>query len=268
MQRFEKKQTEHDESSHATPLLFAVLKCLCSSYTIDMLTRLEPHFSQNLTERQILLLSTCPLFLQWFSGNRNPELFLQIPRALLGPFTTWVINCPSESIIHCSLEVTDMMRHLNFVLIRPIEWEIANISNQEFYNDYCKLVSQWSSFLLIITQHSSNEFTFRSIPRFIVQDLYSFTLHPNVLNFMKNIPTLTSTLLKMTDIQQDETQLNAYRCLGKIMVEEDIKTMTNPSKIAIIYVKFLSNAIDDPKKKERFYSLLESLKSKFHLLEH
>jgi hypothetical protein len=36
------------------------------------------------------------------------------------------------------------------------------------------------------------------------QDLYSFTLHPNVLNFMKNIPTLTSTLLKMTDIQQDE----------------------------------------------------------------
>jgi hypothetical protein len=56
------------------------------------------------------------------------------------------------------------------------------------------------------------------------------------------------------------------------MTEDDIKAMNNPTKIAIIYVKFLSSAIDDPKKKERFYSLLESLKSKskisFDYLEH
>jgi hypothetical protein len=72
-------------------------------------------------------------------------------------------------------------------------------------------------------------------------------------------------LVKISDVQQNETQLNAYRCLGKIMIEEDIKTMGNPSKIVMIYVKFLSNTIDDPRRKERFYSLLESLKSKFYL---
>jgi hypothetical protein len=155
---------------------------------------------------------------------------------------------------------------MNFVLVRPIEWETDNISSKEFNDDYCKLVSQWSSFLQVIIQHSSDEHNFKSIARFIIQDLYNFTIHSSVLHFMKSIPNLISTLLKMTDIQQDETQLNVFRCLGKIMIEDDIKTMTNPSKIAMIYVKFMSSAIDDPKKKERFYSLLESLKSKYHMI--
>jgi hypothetical protein len=155
---------------------------------------------------------------------------------------------------------------MNFVLVRPIDWETANVSNNEFNDDYCKLVSQWSSFLQVIIRHSSDEYNFKSIARFVVQDLYNFTLHPSVLNFMKTIRTLIPALLKMTDIQQDETQLNVFRCLGKIMIEDDIKTMTNPSKIAMIYVKFMSSAIDDPKKKERFYSLLESLKSKYHMI--
>jgi hypothetical protein len=129
-----------------------------------------------------------------------------------------------------------------------------------------KLVSQWSSFLQVIIQHSSDEHNFKSIARFIIQGLYNFTQHPSVLHFMKSILNLIPTLLKMTDIQQDETQLNAFRFLGKIMTEDDIKTMNNPTKIAIIYVKFLSSAIDDPKKREQFYSLLESLKSKLNII--
>jgi hypothetical protein len=159
-----------------------------------------------------------------------------------------------------------MLRHLNFILVRPIEWETAKISSQEFYDDYCKLASQWSLFLQVITSNASDEFKFTSIAKFILQDLYNFTLNENVLNFMKSISNLIPNLLKITDVRQDETQLNAYRCLGKIMIEEDIKTMANPSKIAKIYVKFISNTIDDSKKKVRFYSLLNSLKSKFHLL--
>ncbi|CAF1016853.1 unnamed protein product [Adineta steineri] len=209
----------------------------------------------------MLLLTTCPLFLRWYPGDHNPDLFLQPARTLLTPFTSWVLNCPSDSIVHCSEEVRDMIRHLNVILVRPIDWETSNISSQEFYDDYCKLVSQWISFLPIITRtESSSEVSDRTtITRFIVQDLYNFTLHPSVLNFMTTIPNLIPTLLKMTDIQQDETQLNIYRCLGKIMVEDDIKTMAHPDKIAMIYIKFLSNSIDDVKKKDRFHSLLESL---------
>jgi hypothetical protein len=264
-QRLQKKQTKNDEFALTTPLFFAVLKCMCSSYTVDTLTGLENKFSQKLTERQKLLLSECPLFLWWFSGNSNPEQVLQVPRALLGPFTIWIINCHADLIIHCSQECIDMMRHLTSILVRPIDWENANISSREFYDDYCKLVSHYSSFLSVIFQHSADKFNLTSVARFIVQDLYNFTLHPNILDYMKSIPSLIPMLVKISDVQQNETQLNAYRCLGKIMIEEDIKTMGNPSKIAMIYVKFLSNSIDDPRKKERFYSLLDSLKSKFYL---
>ncbi|CAF3469051.1 unnamed protein product [Rotaria socialis] len=260
-QRFEKKEIETNECSLTTPLFLAVLKLVCSSYAVDMLTRLEHNFSQKLTEGQTLLLNTCPLYVYWFSGNRKPELALQVTRWLLRPFTAWMTSCHPDSIIYCSQELGDMMRHLAFTLVRPIEWENANGSSEEFYDDYCKRVSHWSSFLPVIIRHSSDEWSGMSIARFIVQDLYNFTLHPSVLNFMKSIPTLRSMLLKMTDVQQSETQLNAYRCLGKLMTEEDIKTMANPSKIAMIYVKFLMNDIDDPKTKERFYSLLQSLKN-------
>jgi hypothetical protein len=46
------------------------------------------------------------------------------------------------------------------------------------------------------------------------------------------------------------------------MIEKDIKTMTNPDKITAVYIEFIRNTIDDPKNQERFFSLLESLKSK------
>jgi hypothetical protein len=79
---------------------------------------------------------------------------------------------------------------------------------------------------------------------------------------MKTIPNLISLLLRMTDAEDVEIQLHTYRCLGKIMTETDIKTIANPDKIVGVYIEYIINTIDDPKNVERFFSLLESLKSK------
>ncbi|CAF0872252.1 unnamed protein product [Rotaria sordida] len=260
-QYFNRLQSIANEYSSMTSMCLAVIKCLCSSYSIEMIKKLENNFSQKLNHDHILLLSTCPLYLKWYSTNRDLNLFLQIPRILLSPFTQWMINCPSDSIIYCSKNFGNILRHLHNVLVRPIEWENDNISNEEFYNDYCKLVSHWSSFLSSALNYTSDDSDIISIKRFIVQHLYDFTLQPNILNFMKTIPNLIPMLLQMTDVQQDETQLNTYRCLGKLMSEADIKTMASPSKITGVYVKFLTNTIDDPKKQGRFYSILLSLKN-------
>ncbi|CAF1108019.1 unnamed protein product [Rotaria sordida] len=112
-----------------------------------------------------------------------------------------MISCPSYLIIHCSKTVGDTIRHLTNAVIRPIEWENVNISNEEFNNDYYKYVSHWTLFLSSILQHSSNHSNFISIKRFIVQHLYDFTLHPNLLNFMKIIPNLILMLLQMIAVQ-------------------------------------------------------------------
>ncbi|CAF3831953.1 unnamed protein product [Rotaria sp. Silwood1] len=236
-QYFNRLQNIINESSSTTSLLLAVIKCLCSSYSIEIIKSLEYNFSQKLNQGQILLLTTCPLYLKWYPPIHQSKFFLQIPRILLSPFTQWIISCHSNSIIHCSKDIRNILRRLNNVLVRLVEWEDINISNQEFYNDYCRLVSKWTSFLSVILNYSSNDLNVILIKKMIAQNLYDFTLHTNVLNFMKTIPNLIPMLLQMTDIEEDEIQLNTYRCLGKLMNETDIKTMASPNFVQHDQVK-------------------------------
>jgi hypothetical protein len=245
-----------------TPILFGVVQCLCSSYAVEMIENLEKNFIQQLNDCQILFLDTMTLYLQWYSDYRDPENFINILRRLLNPFITWITNCHPDSFRQCSPKVATMIRHLSYFLVRPLESHNLNILSEEFYDGYCKLAVYWSSILSSILSNTSDKITVKYTIRMILQNLYNFTLHLNVLNFMKTIPNLIPMLLKMIDVDHDEIQLNAYRCLGKMMRETDIKTMANPDKIASVYIEYMTNTIDDPKNVERFYSLLESLKSK------
>ncbi|CAF1201536.1 unnamed protein product [Rotaria sp. Silwood1] len=249
------------EYSLITPILFAATECLCSSYAVDMIKSLERNFVQKLDEVQMLFLHAIPFYLKWYWENCDPENFIKILRMLLNEYTVWFTSCQPDSYVQRSSEIDSMIRNLNYILIRPTEFDSLNIFSEEFYHDYCKLVWHWSSILSSILACSSCITNVKSAARTSVQTFYNFTLHSNVLNFMKTIPSLISMLLKVTDLDHDEMQLNAYRCLGKIMIEADIKTMTKPSKIAAVHIEFLKDTINDWKQSERFYSLLESLKS-------
>ncbi|CAF4652522.1 unnamed protein product, partial [Rotaria socialis] len=171
------------------------------------------------------------------------------------------VNCPSDLIVNCSKQFGDMIRHLTSILLRSVPSDNSDASIEQFNDDYYKFLIHWTSLLSSMLKCSSNDSTIISIKRFIVQHLYDLTLNANLLNFMKTIPNLIPMLLQMTDIEQDETQLNIYRCLGKLMTEADIKAMETSSKIASIHLKFLTNTIDNPKRKDRFHSILQSLKN-------
>jgi len=259
---FRRSQIITNEYSLITPIFSAIVQCLCSSYAIDMIKSLEKNFVQKLNGGQVLLLDTIPLYLHWYSDYRDPENFIKILRILLNEYTIWITSCHPDSFLHCSRKVGSMIRHLNYFLVRPMESDNLNILSDEFYHDYCKLIVHWSLILSSTLAHTSNKINAKFTTRIIVQNLYNFTLHINVLNFMKTIPNLIPMLLKITDVDHDEMQLNAYRCLGKIMTETDIRTIANPDKIVAVYIDYITNTIDDPKNAERFYSLLESLKSK------
>ncbi|CAF3259177.1 unnamed protein product [Rotaria sp. Silwood2] len=250
-----------NDYSLIAPIFFAVVQCLCSSYAIDMIKSLEHNFVQKLDDGQLLFLHIMPWYLQWYPDYRDPENLIKILRILLNEFTVWMTSCHPDSYLQCTCQFGAMIRHLNYFLVRPIEPDNVSIFSEEFYHDYSKLVLHWSSILSSTVAHASNRLNFKSATRTIIHTLYNFTLHLNVLNFMKTIPNLIPMLLKMTDVEHDEILLNAYRCLGKIMIEVDIKTMANPGKIATVYIEFITNTMDDPGKRERFYSLLESLKN-------
>ncbi|CAF3164560.1 unnamed protein product [Rotaria sp. Silwood2] len=263
LQKIRKHNFTALEYSLIAPILFSVTQCLCSSYALDMIKSLERNFIQELDEVQMLFLYAMPLYVKWYWDYCDPEYFVKILRILLNDFTAWFTSCQPESYLQRSSQIDAMIRHLNYFLVRPTEFDSMNIFSEEFYDDYCKLVLHWSSILSSILAWSSCTMNVKLAARTSVQILYNLTLHLNVLNFMKTIPSFILMLLKVTDLDHDEVQLNAYRCLGKIMIEADIKTMTKPSKIAAVYIAFLKDTIDDSKKTERFYSLLESLKSKF-----
>ncbi|CAF3729345.1 unnamed protein product [Rotaria sordida] len=226
-----------------------------------MIKRLEQNFVQKLDEDQMLFLHAMPRYLQWYSDYRDPENFIKILRILLKEFTAWFTSCQADSYLQRSSQIDAMICRLNYFLVRPIESYNVNIFSEEFYHDYCKLVLHWSLILSSTFSCSSYTTNVKSTIHTSIQTMYNFTLHLNVLSFMKTIPNLISMLLKVTDFDHDETQLNAYRCLSKIMIEADIKTMSNPSKIAAVHMEFLTNTINDSTKAARFYSVLESLKN-------
>ncbi|CAF1936344.1 unnamed protein product [Rotaria magnacalcarata] len=133
---FERLKSKTNEYSSTRSLTLASIKCLCSSYSIEMIKKLEHNFPQKFNQGQILLLSTCQLYINWYSDNRDSELFLEIPQKLLSPFTDWIINCPSDLIIHCSKHVGDMIRHLTNALPHPIDWKYANVSSEQCDNEF------------------------------------------------------------------------------------------------------------------------------------
>ncbi|CAF1620348.1 unnamed protein product [Adineta ricciae] len=248
------------------PIFFSVGQCLCSSRAVQTIRSLESNFVQKLDDEQALLLSTMPWYLQWYSGYRETKHLLKVHRTLLTEFTQWLINCHPDSYRHCSSKFATVLRHISYFLVRPIESDHINLFSNEFFHQYSQLVSYWSTVLASTLAYSSDELNTKFSASIIIQNIYNLSLHRNVLNFMKTIPNLIAMLLKLTDVNNDEIQLNAYRCLGKLMDETDIKTMTNPEQLVHVHVEFLVKSIDDPHKTERFSSLLESLKSKSDLV--
>ena len=225
-----------------------------------MIHKLEKNFTQKLDHQQTLFLDSMSCYLQWYSDYHDIDKFHQVMRSLMSEYTVWFTSCPPQLYLQCSTEMAAMTRRLNYFLIRPIESADLAIFSKEFYHDYCRLVSHWIFILSTTLAHPSDQMNM-SCTRTISEMLYDVALHLNVLNYVKTMPDLIVMLLKLTEVDNDGVQLNAHRCLGNLMREADIKTLANPSKIACVYVDFLTQNIDDRQNIRRFYSILESLKS-------
>jgi hypothetical protein len=79
---------------------------------------------------------------------------------------------------------------------------------------------------------------------------------------MKEIDSLKRLLLKLSEMDDCEISLNAYRILALIMNEDDIKALENAKKIVQIFYLYFISMSNDPVQRTAFQSLLCSLKSK------
>ena len=265
LKHYQSKLIITDEYLLSTAIFSAVSQCLSSSYAIALIRNLKHNFVQETDHLQMLFLDTMPLYLQWYSDYHDLNNFLRVLRNILSEYTKWFTSCPPKLYLECTSEMGALTRHLNYFLVRPIESDDLNIFSGEFYGDYSRLVSHWISILSSTLACTPDQMNISST-RTVAEMLYSFTLHLNVLSDMKTTSDLIPMLLKLTELDHDEVQLNAYRCLGKLMREADIKAMANPGKISSVYMDFFTRTIDNRQQIRRFYSLLDSLRSTYRFI--
>ena len=157
--------------------------------------------------------------------------------------------------------MTVILRQLCFILTLSIQLNRSTNLDKDTLDHYCQLIDSFLSILhaLVQTENPVNNKLAQSLMGTLTPNLYTMTLSNQLEKYIKS-KHITSLILKLADIENDEIQLNAFRILASIINEQDTKNVTNSMNIASLFIKFLSKVIDDPNQMLRFYNLLRCLK--------
>jgi hypothetical protein len=102
--------------------------------------------------------------------------------------------------------------------------------------------------------------------RIVLECICHLTNHFDLLAFMKDMGSLKSLLLTLTEVDDCEVSLNVYRILALIMSEDDIKSLKSAGTIIGVFYLYFISMMDDPVQRTAFQSLLHSLTCKWLLL--
>ena len=239
-----------------TPLLDAIVKCVCSPFFASMFKQVTD--LKELNGAQTFLLDTCTDYFSWYGGDRRDEFCFIIRTALLSPFTQWLLTHISTFRTWSQVTINAVKKLGNLIL----DFDMQNdaITREEVHDDCYKIVDSFVFILFSLSNATMGESDIDLAGVFVLQ-LYFLTLDQDLLSYIKN-QHLSPILLKLVDVGNEWVQFNAYRILASILTEQDIKVLANPWKIANVFLTFLTNVIDDPKKILRLRSLLRCLNSK------
>ena len=243
-----------------TSLVDAIIKCVCSPFFANMFQQVTE--LQELNGAQTLLLDTCTDYFSWYGGDRRDEFCFIVRTALLSSFTQWLLTHATTFRTWSKVTINAVKKLGNIILDFDIQY--AAICSEEVHEDCYKIVDSFVFILTSLSNATMGEFDIELAGVFVLQ-LYFLTLDQNLLSYIKS-QNLSPILLKLIDVVNEWVQFNAYRILASILTEQDIKVLANPWKIANVFLTFLTNLIDDPKKILRLRSLLRCLKSKCLLL--
>ena len=127
--------------------------------------------------------------------------------------------------------------------------------------DYCIMIDQLTIVLDSILELQTIDQSTIILLRVITQNFYSLTMTNDLRTYIKSKPIIP-LLFKSKDIGDDIVQFHVYRILASILTEDDIKALTDSSKIAGVFLRFLTDLIDDSSMIPRFHNLMRSLNGK------
>lgn len=238
-------------------LFESIVSCVCSNHFIKMFKQIGK--LEKLDESQNFLLDTCTDVISWHDAGVYNQTHIAVRTALLSTFVSWFENYISsyEKLNKIAIKIIGQL----CITLLGGNANDEDIFPEPIRKDYCKLIDQLYSILNSIVESGKTNESMIGLTRVLTQSLYSLTMTNDLRIYIKN-KRMIPLLLKLTNIDDETIQFHVYRILAAILTEEDIKTLTNPSKIANVFLRFLTSLIDDSSMKPRFHNLLRSLKGK------
>jgi hypothetical protein len=232
----------------------AVIKCLCSNYTIEVFTQFKSSVKSSeysLTENFVFY----GLFGYINSINREEleEQSLSLRQHLLASIgdllDTFIIS--SNEWSQSSMNI---LTHLTTIFLYCVQMTSSNDICLDIQKHICDTAIQ----CLLIPTYQSMKFNNNCL-----QYIYMGTLNDKILDYFKT-QKLTSIIFKIGGFYKDEAeiQFNIYRILAAIMTEEDIKRLDDPGAIAKVFLDHLTEIKDRAGWETRIKNLLTTLKSK------
>ncbi|CAF1217191.1 unnamed protein product [Rotaria sp. Silwood1] len=237
-----------------------IIKCICSSLFIEIF--LQSLNQENDDAGQRFLLNTCTDYIYSHSTDKqHKQGLIDIRQTLLHPFTQWLIQQSSLFRLWNNRMIINL-RQICFLLTLSIQLNRFIILDKDILDNYCQIIDSFINILysLIQSDNKINNKLSYSLIGTIIPNLYTMTLSKQLEKYLQN-KHIISLILKLTNFENDEIQLNAFKILSSITTEQETKNIDYSNNIANLFIKFLNKIIDDSNQTLRFYNLLRCLKN-------
>ena len=233
-------------------LFLNVSNCISSALLTTELTNL-PKIMADLEGKQKVLFDTCIEFMYWQPYEESlfrQQNLRQVCETLLPTIVRQI------SLISFSEPIFRVASLLTIHILT----QDKNTDDKVLHQDYFTLVKHCVSML------GDGRVTLKE--RILLECICHLSNHSDLLAFMKEYDSLKPTLLKLTEVDDCEISLNAYRILACIMSESDIKALKNASKIVGVFYLYFISMMEDPVQRTAFQSLLQSFKSRLKIISY
>jgi hypothetical protein len=237
---------------------------VCSPLYEQMFEQVAKDGPNSFSNEQRTTLTIYPNKLMWYEGDRRQEIIERIRRTHLKWFNNWLSehNTGQPPYVQWTSIMNDLMLHTTNLLFRMDLGDA--ITSDDTRNECQQIADTIKRILLSINQSNPVTIDQAAIPlvRMLLQILFYFTVDSDLVIYLKSLQLvdLMTALLK-TSNNDNEIHLHAYRILAVIMAEADIKQLQNSSRIATVFITFITDVIDGGIRTEgRLHNSLRSLK--------
>ncbi|CAM4852151.1 unnamed protein product, partial [Rotaria magnacalcarata] len=107
------------------------------------------------------------------------------------------------------------------------------ILDKDILDDYYQIIDSFVNILysIIQSENKTNNKLSQSLIGTIIPNIYTMTLSKQLEKYIQN-KHIISLILKLTDFENDEIQLNAFKILSSITTEQETKNIVYSNTIA------------------------------------